>query len=174
MSEGNEEQRRSAQTYSEVLSSTRTEALFVVLTLLFAGLLAWRRAARGLDLLAIVLLCAALFFLFYALNYRTLRIQLTAETLTLSFGLFRWTVPLNTVERCHRDDVSLWRIGGAGIHFTWIEGRYRVMFNFLEYPRLVVALTEKKGPVWDVVFSTRRPEEIQRFLDEVLATPPPG
>jgi hypothetical protein len=169
MREENQKQAAANHTYAETLSSARTEALFIVLTGLFAALFAWRVMAAGWDLLATGLLAATLFFLFCALNYRALRIRLTAQELTLSFGLFTWTVPLATVERCYRDDVSLWRIGGAGIHFTWIGGRYRAMFNFLEYPRLVIALREKKGPVWDIAFSTRRPDQIQRFLKDVLA-----
>mgnify|MGYP000900013350 CR=1 FL=1 len=32
------------------------------------------------------------------------------------------------------------RYGGAGIHFMSIRGRYRASFNFLEYPRVVIAL----------------------------------
>jgi hypothetical protein len=62
------------------------------------------------------------------------------------------------------------RLGGAGIHFMVIENRYRASFNFLEYPRVVIALKRKKGPVRDISFSTRHPEELlQRLRDSVSA-----
>ncbi len=43
--------------YEERLSSSRTEALFVVLTLLFLSLSAWRGTARGRDRWVILLFC---------------------------------------------------------------------------------------------------------------------
>ena len=39
-------------------------------------------------------------FLFYVVNYRTLVIQVTSETLILSFGIFTWTVPFDNIESC--------------------------------------------------------------------------
>lgn len=33
------------------------------------------------------------------------------------------------------------------------------MFNFLEYPRVVLELSKKMGPVRDVAFTTRQPEK---------------
>ena len=155
--------------YEERISSNRTEGLFVVLMLLCAGLGAWRVRAAGFDVMAAVLSGLALFFLFYALNYRVLIIRLAPEALELRFGLFTWKMAVENIEACFPDETSLWRIGGAGIHFSPIGGRYRAMFNFLEYPRLVVALKQKKGPVRDVAFSTQRPDEVLRLIQEATA-----
>lgn len=152
--------------YLERVSSNRTEALFVVLTLLSLFLFAWRSKGDGLDSWSVVFFCLFVFFLFYSLNFRTLRIRLTAEDLQLKFGLFVWTIPLRNIESYCIDKTSLWRIGGAGIHFTTQGGRYRAMFNFLEYPRLVIALKVKQGPVRDVAFTTRRPDEVRRLIRE--------
>jgi hypothetical protein len=154
--------------YEERVSSRRTEVLFVGLTLLFLALSWWRVAAAGLGWLSVILLCAFLFFLFYSLNYRVLIIRLTTTALVLRFGIFAWTLRFDNMEACYLDDTSLWRIGGAGIHFTWLKGRYRAMFNFLEYPRVVVALKKKKGPVWDVAFSTKHAVEVKRMLEEAM------
>jgi hypothetical protein len=155
--------------YDERISSTRTEARFIALAL-FPLLVSVRRArSRGIDKLSAVLLGFFSFFLFYALNYRTLIIRLTSQALELRFGLFGWTIPLEDIEDCYRDEVSLWRIGGAGMHFTSIGRRYRVMFNFLEYPRVVVALKERRGPVRDVAFSTRCPDQLLALISEALS-----
>lgn len=156
--------------YHERLSSPRTEALFILLTLApLAGAVA-RAQAAGLDGWSNALLLAAATFLFYSLNYRTLVIRIGAETLRLHFGLFEWIIPLENIETCVPDTLTLWRIGGAGIHFTPVAGRYRAMFNFLEYPRLVLALRLKKGPVRDIAFSTRRPAEVLATLQPLLSS----
>jgi hypothetical protein len=86
-----------------------------------------------------------------------------------AFGVFKWTLPLEDVAACARDDVSIWRIGGAGIHFTPIRGRYRAMFNFPEYPRVVVALRRRGGLVGDVAFSTRQPDDVTRIIAGAVA-----
>jgi hypothetical protein len=155
--------------YQEHLSSPRTEALpQVLLTLAPLAVVAGRVRAAGLDGWSIALLLAAAFFLFYSLNYRTLVTRIDPEALRLRFGLFEWTIPLDDIETCSPDTLTLWGIGGAGIHFTPVAGRYRAMFNFLEYPRLVLGLRIKKGPVRDVAFSTRQPAEVLARLQPLL------
>ncbi len=93
--------------YIERLSSKRTETLFVVLTLLFFTLLIWRVTAGGLDILALLFLGLSIFFLFYALNFRTLTIRLSLEAIKLTFGIFTWTVPLENIEDSCLDDIPL-------------------------------------------------------------------
>jgi len=154
--------------YQERLSSPRTEALFVLLTLAPLAAAAGRVRAARLDGWSIAILLAAAFFLFYSLNYRTLVIRIGPESLSLRFGLFEWIIPLRNIETCSPDTLTLWRIGGAGIHFTPVAGRYRAMFNFLEHPRLVLALRLRKGPVRDIAFSTRRPAEVLATLQPLL------
>ena len=155
--------------YNERLSSNRTEALFVALTLLFLLLLIWRANAGGLDILAAMFFFFFVFFLFYSVNYRTLVIRLTSESLALTFGIFTWAVPLDNVEECRLDEVPpLMRYGGAGIHFMMVRNRYRASFNFLEYPRVVITFKRKAGPVRDISFSTRRPEDVLRFIQDAV------
>jgi len=150
--------------YEERISSTRTEVLFVALTLLLLAMFYWRLTVAGPGVIASICLLSSLFFAFYALNYRILIIRISAGELHLKFGLFGWTIPLSHVERAYIDETSLWRICGAGIHFSTIGGRYRAMLNFLEHPRLVVVLKKKRGLVRDVAFSTQRPNEIMRII----------
>ncbi len=156
--------------YDERVTSNRTEALFIALTLLFLLLLIWRVNVGRLNLLATVLFCLFVFFLFYSVNYRTLIIRLTSEFLKLRFGIFTWTVPLGNVEECRLDDIPvLMRMGGAGIHFMSIRKRYRASFNFLEHPRVVITLKKKVGPVCDISFSTRKPDDVVRFVRDAVS-----
>ena len=153
--------------YTERVSSNRTEALFLALTLLFAMLLLWRVNAGSLDLLAAVFLYLFGFFFFYSVNYRTLIIRLTPDSLKLTFGIFTWIVPLDNIEECRFDELPLlMRMAGAGIHFMRIRKRYRASFNFLEHPRVVVTFKRKRGPVCNISFSTRRPDDVLQLIQE--------
>ncbi len=104
------------------------------------------------------------------MNYRTLVIRLTSESLKLTFGIFTWRVPLDNVEDCRLDEIPLvMRMGGAGIHFMIIRKRYRASFNFLEYPRVVIAFKRKDGLVRDISFSTRQPDDVLYFIKKTVA-----
>ena len=155
--------------YYEKISSKLTSALFLVLTMIFSLLMLWRLDVAGFDLLSGVFIFLTLLFLFYSINYRMLQLQITSQDLRLKFGIFYWRVPLENIEQCELDDVPpLKKFGGAGIHFMTVRGRYRASFNFLEYPRVVVLLKSKRGPVQDISFSTRRPEDIIRLIQGML------
>ena len=153
------------KTYNEKLSSTKTGALFILLALVFLALFAWRWLSSRWDGWAITFLCIFAFFLFYAINYRTLKIYITSESLLLTFGIFTWTIAISNIKNCYIDEDTIWRFGGAGIHFMWIKGKYRAFFNFLEYPRVVVTLKEKKGLVQEIAFTTKQPEQVQEFIN---------
>jgi hypothetical protein len=156
--------------YDERVTSTRTEVLFVALTILFLLLFIWRVTAGGFDILATVFLFLCCVFLFYSVNYRTLVIRLTAGCLRLTFGIITWTVPLDNVEECRLDELPvLLRMGGAGIHFMSVRRRYRASFNFLEHPRVVITFRRKVGPVRDISFSTRRPDAVLRLIQEAVS-----
>jgi hypothetical protein len=147
--------------YSEIVSSKRTEFIFLALTILFFLLLVWRINVDNFDIFAGVFLFLFCFFLFYSVNYRILIIRLTSESLKLSFGVFTWTIPIENIEDCCLDEIPVgMRMGGAGIHFMSIRSRYRASFNFLEYPRVVIGFKRKVGLVRDISFSTRRPNDV--------------
>ena len=131
--------------YNETLSSTKTHVLFIFLTTAFLALFLWRWLNVGWNSWTITFLCIAAFFLFYVFNYRTLKIRITTETLQFTFGIFTWKIAISNIRSCYLDEDTIWRFGGAGIHFMWIKGKYRAFFNFLEYPRVVVTLKKKKG-----------------------------
>jgi hypothetical protein len=152
--------------YAERLSSNLTTALFVALTLIFGGLAFWRLTNHPHDWLVTLLQFLSVFFLFYTFNYRTLVTTLTKNELVLRFGVFRWRVPLDNIAACKPDQISrAMYYGGAGIHLMMIAGRYRALFNFLEYPRLVVSFKHRVGPVVDLSFSTKHPDELIQKID---------
>ena len=155
--------------YQEHLSSNRTLALFAVLTAIFGRLLSWRLSSGDLDGWAIAFLVLAAFFLFYTINYRVLQIQLTGQALILRFGVFKWIVSAENISGIWLDHLpALKRYGGAGIHFMYVAGRYRASFNFLEYPRVLVILKHKAGPIQDLSFSTRHPKKLIDLIQQLV------
>jgi hypothetical protein len=156
--------------YEERITSNKTEALFILLTLLPTLIYIWGIKAGRKGKLTVVSLFLSILFFFYSLNYRTLVIRLTSRYLRLTFGLSSWNVSLNNVEDCRLDEIPpLMRMGGAGIHFMMIRNRYRASFNFLEYPRVVIGLKNKVGPVQDISFSTRQPDRVIHLIQETIA-----
>jgi Ca2+/Na+ antiporter len=156
--------------YNERISSKKTEALFLALAILFFLLFLWRAAVSGPEFLAAIFFLLFIVFLFYSVNYRTLIVRFTADSLKLGFGVFSWAVPLENIATCSLDELpALKRLGGAGIHFMSIRKRYRASFNFLEYPRVVIAFKKAVGPVRDISFSTRRPEVVVRLVQEAVS-----
>ena len=157
--------------YEEKISSLKTEALFIGLAVIFLFLSIWRMSVAGLDALGIVFLFFFVLFLFYSMNFRILNIRIAADSLKLRFGIFSWTIPEDNIGEIRRDDdiPALKKYGGAGIHFMFVRGRYRASFNFLEHPRVVIALKRKWGSVQDVSFSTRQPEDVIEFLQDVAS-----
>jgi hypothetical protein len=154
--------------YSETLSSNKTHALFATLALVFLALAIWRWTVSGLSGWSVVLTILFVFFLFYVFNYRTLKIHITPETLQLNFGIIIWKIPISNINNCYRDEDSLLRLGGAGIHFTFIKGKYRSFWNFLEHPRVVVSLKKKHGVVQEIAFTTQYPERVMEFIQSKL------
>ena len=156
--------------YEERVSSDWTEALFLGFTILFFVLLIRRMSTSGADILSAAFFFFFVYFSFYSVNFRTLIIRLTPEALKLKFGVFTWTIPLDNVGECRLDDLpKLMRYGGAGIHFMFIQKRYRASFNFLEHPRVVIALNRKVGIVRDISFSTRRPDDVIQLLQNTIS-----
>lgn len=161
--------------YSERVSSTRTEILFISLAILFLLLLIWRITVGGLDFLAGIFLVIFGLFLFYALNYHTLIIRLTPDALKLLFGVFRWTIPLENIEECRLDEIPvMMKFGGAGIHFMMVRKRYRASFNFLEHPRVVIRFRKKVGWVQDISFSTGRPDDVIEHIRQAKSAKDAG
>ena len=142
----------------ETVTSRRTEALFVVLVFVFFLPFFWFAHTGLLGGWCILFFCLTAFFAFYAINYRTLIIRMDEDIIRLKFGIFSWTIPISNVGGCFIDTSAAPRLGGAGIHFMVIRGRYTAMFNFIEYDRVVISFKKPKGPVRDIAFSSRQPE----------------
>lgn len=157
--------------YFEKIRSNLTTVLFLDLFLIFLFLSGWRFGVVGWKFTPILFLVLSGFFLFYVFNYRTLKVQITEETLILRFGLVRWRTPLSNIQSCALDESPWWiKYGGAGVHFVLAKGIYRAYFNFLEGPRILVVFKEKQGLVQALSFSTRQPEVVLELLGKGITS----
>jgi len=158
------------QIYQEKIQSSLTTLLFTFLMLVSSALFAWRVMIVGFRAFPIICLVLALFFFFYVLNYRTLRIMITEEEVLLKFGLIRWRTRLENIQACKVDDSpNLIKYGGAGVHFAFVKGEYRAFFNFLEHPRILITFHQKQGLVQGVVFTTRQLEQVLEIINSRIA-----
>ncbi|MGB2964967.1 MAG: hypothetical protein WBB69_13380 [Anaerolineales bacterium] len=154
------------QPYFEKVQSLKTSLLFVTLMLVFSVLFVWRVTEVGYRFFPVICLIAAMLFLFYVINYRTLKIEITEEVLALKFGLVGWKSRLDNIQACQLDDSPIWiKYGGAGVHFALVFKKYRAFFNFLEYPRVLITFHRKQGLVQALTFTTRQPDKVLAIIN---------
>jgi hypothetical protein len=151
--------------YKEEVSSNKTNLLFLFLMFFFIFLLFVRVSTVGFRGWSIFWFVLTLFFFFYGLNYRTLRIFISEDALHLRFGLVRWKTSLENIQSIQMDDSPFWiKYGGAGVHFAYVNKRYRAFYNFLEFPRVLITFHQKQGPVQELTFTTQAPEKIIQLI----------
>ena len=157
--------------YHEKIRSNLTTALFLILALIFFALFAWRYSVVGFRFTPGLFAFLGLFFCFYVINYRVLKITVSNQTLRLNFGLVSWRTDIENIELSTVYDPPFWiKYGGAGVHFASVEGEYKAFYNFLEYPRLLIRFKKKQGLVQALVFTTRKPDQILEILETRSST----
>lgn len=107
-----------------------------------------------------------LFFLAVGINFSTLSIRINSQGVLVGYGLFKRTVQWADIEKCYQDDVSAANYGGWGIRMGRVRGKWRLVYNVVGSPRVVLAL--KKGRFREFVFSTQRPREVIKIINQRL------
>lgn len=105
-----------------------------------------------------------LLFLGVTLNFRKLKIRIDSEDITAGYGIFKNTISWNKVEKTYLDEASTARYGGWGLRIGRVKGNWRIVYNVVSGPRVVVS--SKKGTFRELVFSTKKPEEIMKIIEE--------
>jgi hypothetical protein len=104
----------------------------------------------------------ALLFLGIALNFNKLNVKMTQSSVIVGYGILKRTIPWENIERCYVDEVSNIRYGGWGMRIGLVKGNWRLVYNVIGAPRVVLSL--KLGWFGAVVFSTRNPEAVMRIV----------
>lgn len=152
-----------------------------LLALIIGAVALWMAFALGFQILGgsaeidsdPTLLLATLLVLFTPImaNFLRLTILITPENLKVSFGVVSRQIPLENIESCYLDQTSAVYYGGFGIRIARIHGKWRLVYNVIASPRVVLVL--KSGGIREFVFSTENPDEVLRIINEHIAAPKP-
>ncbi len=91
-------------------------------------------------------------------NFRVLAIRISGRAVTVAYGIIKRTIPWGDIESGFRDESAAFGYGGWGARITRIEGRWRLVFNVIGAPGVVLRL--RKGRVREFMFSTKNPEQV--------------
>ena len=142
--------------FTAILSIVTAGFLGVVVYQIVVGPLGERPAPNWFFLLL------ALLFLVITITFSRLNITITSRAVTVGYGWFRRTIPWDNIERCYVDETSSIRYGGWGIRIGRVKGTWRLVYNVIGGPRVVIAL--KRGIFREFVFSTSNPEEVMAVI----------
>ncbi|MFH1821045.1 MAG: hypothetical protein ABH852_01175 [Methanobacteriota archaeon] len=112
-------------------------------------------------------LIMSLFFLGLAINFSRLEIRITPESIVVGYGIIKRATPREDIEDCYLDKTSAVSYLGWGIRLTRLGGKWRLVYNIIGSPRLVLLL--KKGRFKELAFSTKNPEKVMALIKQWIA-----
>lgn len=141
-----------------VLATVTIALLFVLVYQLLVGPIGTHPAPNWVFL--------TLFLLFLAImaNFVTLNIKVTPQQIYVGYGIIKHIIAWENIADCYPDTASIVRYGGWGIRLARIGGKWRLVYNVIGSPRVVLLL--KEGKFQEFVFSTRDAEEVVRIVKQ--------
>lgn len=158
--------------YQEKIFSTWITAIMALLTATFLFFLLHQIFAQPIGARPApnwFFLVMFLLFLAVTLNFSVLKITMTTGGLTVNYGIFKHKIRWENIADCYLDESSPLRYGGWGVRIAWVNGKWRLVYNVIGGPRIVLSL--KKGAFKEFVFSTKNPEEVMKTIRTRIATP---
>lgn len=152
-----------------IYSKWLTIALGIVTCILF-GVLIYQRLVGPVGTHPApdwVLVPLTLFLLAVTLNFAALTIRLTTGGISVGYGIIRLSIPWSNVADCYQDKASTVWYGGFGIRLGLVNGKWRLVYNTIGNPRVVIR--KRQGKVQEFVFSTRNSDEVMRTIKERIA-----
>jgi hypothetical protein len=141
-----------------VLAVLTTSLLFVLLYQTIVGPIGTQPAPNWFFLFMFLL------FLGVMINFSRLTIRMTPRSISVGYGIIKHSILWENVEDCYLDEVSTIRYGGWGIRIAKVKGKWRLVYNVIGGPRIVLSLN--KGKFKEFVFSTKNPEEVIKIAKE--------
>ena len=105
-----------------------------------------------------------LLFLGVMINFSRLTIRMTPRYISVGYGIIKHSILWENVEDCYLDKASTIRYGGWGIRIAKVKGKWRLVYNVVGGPRIVLSL--KRCRFKEFVFSTKNPEEVIKIAKE--------
>jgi hypothetical protein len=95
-------------------------------------------------------------------NFNKLAIMITNRHIAVRFGVFKRAIPWGNVNGCYLDKASaIGRYGGWGIRIGRVKDKWRLVYNVIGSPTVVLELEE--GRFREFVFSTKNPERVMEI-----------
>jgi hypothetical protein len=142
--------------FAAILSTFTAIFTFIVVYQILVGPLGDNPAPNRLFTLI------ALLFLGITINFSRLSIKITSRSVIVGYGICKRTILWENIERCYKDAASSIRYGGWGIRIGRVEGKWRLVYNVLGAPRVVLSLNS--GWFKEFVFSTQNPDEVMTIV----------
>jgi hypothetical protein len=105
-----------------------------------------------------------LLFLAVTINFSRLSIKMTPQSIVVGYGILKHTIPWENIEDCYLDKASTFSYGGWGIRIGRVMGKWRLVYNLLSSPRVVLSLN--KGKFREFVFSTNNPQKVLAIVKQ--------
>lgn len=103
-----------------------------------------------------------LLFAFIGINFSTLRITIDYQNVNVGYGIIKKSIPREEIEKCYLDETKAILYGGWGIRIGRVKGKWRLIYNTVGDPRVVLVL--RGGWHKEFVFSTQNPQVIIKLL----------
>ncbi len=136
--------------------------LFIILYQAIVGPYGERPASNTfLSILLLVMVAIGI-------NFSTLNIVINSEGLRVDYGIVKKFIPWKKITSSYQDETSAVMYGGWGIRLGRVAGKWRLVFNMLVKPRVVIVL--KEGWYKEFVFSTQNPKDVIGIIEQQLQT----
>ena len=100
----------------------------------------------------------------FIFSMRRLTVSMTTRRITVAFGVIKYQISWDNIERYGLDKSLGIRYGGWGIRISRLNDRWTLVYSVTNCPRVVLQL--RGGRFRQFVFSTRHPEEIMNIAME--------
>ncbi len=150
--------------FEEEVSSYWIPSILGVVALLFLALEVQRSTMTPIAPPAGLFPAMSLLFLTLALTFRRLTIRITSEGVRVTYTLFRYDVAWDDIVDVAVDDTSAFWYRGYGIRLARGRDGWVLVFSTIGPARVTLVL---KGRWFSYfVFSTRRPDEVVKLVQE--------
>ena len=128
---------------------------FVVGTMIYLSTIIPTGFPRGV----MIFVCLLLIFIYS--NFRTLRVSISSDRLTVGFGFIKQSVRLDNIDYIEARQPAWYWYGGLGIRFGWDWST-----GFIQNFKRGVRVTPKGGR--RLYFSTSNPDAIVNIVNDLL------
>jgi hypothetical protein len=107
-----------------------------------------------------------IFFLVLTFNFSTLNIQIDQDGIRVGYGVLKKKITWERVKDSYIDETSVIWYGGWGVRLARIKGNWRIVYNVMRGPRVIVSLTD--GWITEFVFSSKNPKKVLSTIKQHL------